>query len=147
MNARTELPRGITAIGIFLLFGALMAFFAGTTLIWPGTVLDRLWALNLRAYRQLAPFRDTAGLLFLVLGAILTAAGVGWLRRRRWGLRLAAILFAAQVLGNLMNAFRGEIVRGGVGFIIATALLVYILRSKVRALFVNADALRAPSPR
>lgn len=147
MNAQTKLPRGITTIGIFLLFGALMAFLAGTMLIWPGTALDRLWALNMRAYWQLAPFRNSAGVLFLALGAILSAAGIGWLRRRRWGLRLAAILFAAQVLGNLMNAFTGDIVRGGVGFIIAAALLIYILRSNVRALFVNADAPTAPSPR
>jgi hypothetical protein len=46
---------GFTAIGIFLFFGAIMASLAATTLLWRGTVLDRVWALNPMAYKQLAP--------------------------------------------------------------------------------------------
>ena len=34
------------AIGLFLLFGMTMAALAGTTLVWPGTTLDRIWVLN-----------------------------------------------------------------------------------------------------
>jgi hypothetical protein len=147
MSIRTESPRGITAVGIFLFFGALMAFLAGTTLIWRGTALDRLWALNAPAYKQLAPFGTTAGALFLLLGTTLTAAGVGWLRRRIWGLRLAVVIIGAQVLGNLVNVFRGDIVRGGAGSAIAVALLIYLLRPKVRAAFADADASSLPSPR
>jgi hypothetical protein len=37
--AGRELPRGITAVGVFLFFGATMASLAGTTLTWPGTSL------------------------------------------------------------------------------------------------------------
>jgi hypothetical protein len=36
---------GITAMGIFLFFGATMASLAGATLTWRGTILDRMWAL------------------------------------------------------------------------------------------------------
>jgi hypothetical protein len=32
-----------------------MAFIAGITLIQPGTVLDRMWTLNRRAYDELVP--------------------------------------------------------------------------------------------
>jgi hypothetical protein len=39
-------PRGLTAIGIFLLFGTVMAFLAGTTLVWRGTFLDRMRVLR-----------------------------------------------------------------------------------------------------
>ena len=39
-------PRGFTAIGVFLFFGAVMATFTATTLLRRGTPLDRLWALN-----------------------------------------------------------------------------------------------------
>src|SRR6266571_1722012 len=139
MSVRTESPRGIAAVGIFLFLGALMAFLAGTTLIWRGTALDRLWVLNAPAYKQLAPFGTTAGALFLLLGTTLTAAGLGWLRRRIWGLRLAVVIIGAQVLGN--------IVRGGAGSAIAVALLIYLLRPKVRAAFADADASSLPSPR
>jgi hypothetical protein len=36
----------ITGIGLFLLFGSAMAALAGTMLVWPGTMLDKLWSLN-----------------------------------------------------------------------------------------------------
>ena len=45
-------PVGLTAMGIFLLFGAFVAFLAGTTLVWPGTVLDLMWDLNPHAYQN-----------------------------------------------------------------------------------------------
>ena len=64
-------PRGFTAIGIFLFFGAVMASLAATTLLWRGTPLDRLWALNPIAYKQLAPLGGIVGIFFLVLGAAL----------------------------------------------------------------------------
>src|SRR5712692_8539447 len=49
----TKTP-GFTAVGIFLFFGAIMASLAATTLLWRGTALDRLWALNPIAYKQCA---------------------------------------------------------------------------------------------
>jgi hypothetical protein len=91
-------PRGITGIGLFLLFGTAMAFLAGSTLVWPGTALDRAWALNPRAHRELAPLGWMIGIPFLVLAAILLAAAVGWFRRALWGWRLAVALIAANEL-------------------------------------------------
>ena len=61
------MPRGITAIGTFLFFGATMALFAGTTLTWPGTSLNRMLALNPTAHKQLATFAKPAGVFFLLL--------------------------------------------------------------------------------
>jgi hypothetical protein len=130
----------MTAIGIFLEFGAVMASLAGTTLVWRGTALDRMWALNLRAYRELAPFGKMVGIPFLLLAVTLAVAGMGWFKRRVWGWRLAVAIIATQVLGNLVNAFRGDIVQGGAGFVIAGALLVYLLRPEVRAAFASANA-------
>lgn len=71
-------PWGIGAVGIFLFFGAIMASLAGTTLLWPGTVLDHMWALNPRAYKELAPFGRVMGIPFLLLGVALAVAGMGW---------------------------------------------------------------------
>jgi len=127
-------------MGIFLFFGATMASIAGVTLIWRGTILDRMWALNAPAYRQLAPFGRTVGIPLLLLGATMAVAGTAWFKRRLWGWRLAVAIIATQVLGDLVNAFMGDLVRGGVGFVIAGALLAYLLRPEVRGTFASGNA-------
>jgi hypothetical protein len=130
-----DVAPGFTAIGIFLFFGAVMASLAATTLLWRGTVLDRVWALNPIAYEQLAPLGSAVGVLFLMLSAALTTAGIGWFRRRLWGWRLAVVIIAIQVLGDAVNCVRGDWLRGGVGIVIASALLLFLLQLKIRATF------------
>ena len=112
-------PRGFTAIGVFLFFGAVMASLAATTLLWRGTVLDRLWTLNPTAYKQLAPLGRIVGILFLALSAALITAGIGWFQRRLWGWRLAVVIISTQVVGDVVNCVRGDWLRGGTGIIIA----------------------------
>ena len=142
-NVRGESRRAMTAIGLFLFlfFGSIMAFLAGTTLIWRGTFLDQMWALNAAAHKQLAPFGRTVGILFLVLSASLAAAGAGWFGRRLWGWKLAVAIIASQVLGDLVSIFMGHFVRGAVGVTIAGALIFYLLRPEVRSAFVARRAI------
>jgi hypothetical protein len=97
-------------MGGFLLFGATMASLAGTTLTWPGTFVDQIWVLNPTAHKQLASLGKPAGILLLLLGATLALASAGWFKHRLWGWRLAVAVFATQVLGDLVNFFRGEAV-------------------------------------
>jgi len=115
-----------------------MASLAGITLLWRGTVLEQMWTLNPTAYKKLVPLRASAGILFLLLGVALAIAGAGWFKRRLWAWRLAVAVIATQVLGDLDNALRGDVVRGAIGFAIAGALLFYLLRSEVRAAFAKA---------
>jgi hypothetical protein len=124
-------------MGVFLYFGAVMASLAGVTLIWRGTFLDRLWILNPRTYHQLSPLGISAGIAFLSLGATLAVAGAGWLLRRFWGWASAAPILAMQVLGSLMEAARGDLLRGSIGFLLSGALLYFLLRPKVRAAFTT----------
>ena len=112
-----------------------MASLAATTLLWRGTALDRIWVLNPAAYRQIAPLGSIVGISFLVLGAALIVAGIGWFRRRLWGWRLAVVIIAIQVLGDVVNCFRGDWLRGGCGVIIAGALLLFLLQPRIRAAF------------
>ena len=126
---------GFTAIGIFLFFGAIMASLAAVTLLWRGTALDRLWALNPIAYKRLAPLGGKVGILFMLLGTALATAGIGWFRRRLWGWRLAVVIIATQVLGDVVNCVRGNWLRGGTGVIIAGVLLLFLLQPRIRATF------------
>lgn len=128
-------PRGITAITIFLLFGALMASIAGSTLLWPGTIVDHMWALNPRAYKELAPLGRLAGVAFLLVGATIAAASLGWSRHRRWGWRMAVAIISIQLLGDLFNLFLGSVLEGAFGAAVAGALVYYLLRPRTRAVF------------
>jgi hypothetical protein len=126
----------MTAMGVLLLFGAIMASLAGTTLVWSGTLLDRMWTLNPRAYKELAPFGKAVGIPFLLLGLTLAVASIGWFKSRLWGWRLAVAIIATQVLGNLVNLWMAHYFEGGIGAAIAGALLLYLFRADVKNVFV-----------
>jgi hypothetical protein len=130
------------AIGVFLVFGGVLACAAGISLTRPGTVLERMWALNSRAFQELAPLGPSVGLLFLVLAVALMLAGAGWLKRRRWGWQLAVAIIGTQVLGNCIQIFPGRVTEGIVGVTIAGALLFYITRGRVRRFVYRRDSMR-----
>jgi hypothetical protein len=134
-------PLGFSAIGIFLFFGGAMASLAATTLLLPGTALDRAWTLNPTAYKQLSPLGTKVGILFLLLAVVLVVSGIGWFQRRLWGWRLAVAIIATQVIGDIVNVVRGDLLRGGAGVIIAGALLLYLLMPRVRAAFSTKNRL------
>jgi hypothetical protein len=125
----------IVSIGIFLVFGSSMAALAGTMLIWPGMMLDRLWMLNETAHAELRKVGTYLGPLFWVLSIILLGTSAGWFRQRLWAFRLTVAIICLQLAGDLVNLVRGNIVRGGIGIVIAGVLLLYLLRSKIRTAF------------
>jgi hypothetical protein len=126
---------GLTAMAVFLVFGATMATLAGITLLFPGSFLDPIWRLNPEAGEQLRQLGRGIGVAFLGLGAAMVAAAIGWIKRRFWGWALAVIIIASQVLGDLVNALRGEFLKGAVGVVIAAALLAYLIRPVTRGVF------------
>jgi hypothetical protein len=69
---------------------------------------------------------------------MLALAGTGWFKHHLWGGDWPLAVIATQVLGDLVNFFRGDYWRGRVGFSIAGALLFYLLRPAVRAVFDGA---------
>ena len=135
---------GLAAVGVFLFFGSLMAFLAGTTLVWKGTPLDRIWRLNPLAYQHLAPFARLIGIPFLTLSALLALAAIGWFKRRLWAWRLAVAIIATQVLGDAVNLFLGHFLEGATGVLFAGALLFYLLRPNIRAAFATIPPVATP---
>lgn len=122
-------------MGIFLVFGAAVASLAGATLVWRGTFLDRMWALNPRAYNEIAPLGRAVGIPFLLLSFGLAIASIGWLKCRLWGWVLVVAIIATQVLGNLVHIWMGHYLEGGIGAAIASALLLYLFRADVKNVF------------
>jgi len=128
-------PAALTALGIFLFFASLMAFLAGATLVWTGTILDRMWLLNPRAYQRLAPLGKLVGIPFLILSVMLALAATGWFKRRLWAWWLAVAIIATQILGDAVNLLLGHLLEGATGVLIAGALLFYLLRPNIRSAF------------
>ena len=122
-------------MAVFLVFAATMATLAGITLLFPGSFLDPIWRLNPEAGEQLRQLGRGIGIAFLGLGAAMVAAAIGWIKRRFWGWALAVIIIASQVLGDLVNALLGELLKGAVGVMIAAALLAYLIRPVTRGAF------------
>ncbi len=138
-SAPSPRPRGWLAIGIFLIWSAAMATFAGVTLIFPGTLLDRAWALNPVGHAGLTARGRWVGFLFPLLGLTLAAAGIGWLKCRRWGWMLAILLIGGNAAGDLVRLASGAWAAGTVGVLMAGALLVYMTRPGMRHFFRSRD--------
>src|SRR5215472_8410641 len=118
----------------FIAFGVLVCF-AAFLLAWPGTALDRLWAINPRAHAELSSLGKWVAIAFLLLAVVAVYTAVLWFRRRVLGWRLAVVAIAVQVVGNLVNIVRGDLLRGVVGLAIAALLLFYLLSRAVKAAF------------
>jgi len=132
-------PRfGFILVGIFFYFAMTMALYAAFTLLFPGTVLDRLWALNPRAHQELLPVRRVAGSMFLVLAVIAVTGGAGWFRRRMWAWRLSVLGMCTQFLGDFVSFVRGDFLRGSAGLLIASAFLIYLLKPQTKKSFNTA---------
>jgi len=140
MHSPSDEPLGLTAVGIFLLFGMCMAALAGVTLWHPGTFLDRAWALNPRAYIQLSALGTRLAAAFSLLSLAMALAALGWFGRRRWGWQLTVLIISTQVIGDLVSFIQGEYLRAGTGVAIAGALLVYLTRKKTRRAFLRSVA-------
>jgi len=131
----TRPPRGLTAFGVFLFWGAAMATLAGVTLVWRGTMLDHIWSLNPRAHSQLGALGYKAGILMLVVAGTLAVAGVGWFNRRHWAWSLAVAIIGTQIAGDCVDLYLGRVIDAAIGVAAAGALLFYLLSAPVRAAF------------
>lgn len=136
LMSASSLSRGpILALGVFLLFGALAASYAATTLLFPGTGLDRAWALNPRAHQQLLTMGRGMSVPFILLASALALAATGWFRYRLWAWRLTVAIVATQLLGDALNFYRGDFLAGAFGVLAASALLFYLFRPTIRSAF------------
>lgn len=128
-------PKGFLAIGVFFVVGAVLTVASGLTLLFPGTLLDRIWFFKEDAHRQLLTLGRPAGLLFLLLTIALLLAGMGWLKRRLWGWRLGVVLITTNLAGDIVRTFLGSWIEGTLGILLAGLLLFYLTRPGVRGYF------------
>jgi len=135
IDSETTRPTGFLALGIFFFFGSFMATYATITLLKPGTFLDRAWELNPVGHAGLSSMGRAIGIPFLILATALFLAGIGWLRRKRWGWFLGTGIIASNLVADLVHLALGDW-KSLVGVVIAALLLFYMTRNRVRTYFV-----------
>src|SRR3982751_2373946 len=130
-------PAGITALSIFFLFGALMSFISFVSLLFPGSFLEPMWRLNPRAREGFNSMGVWAVVLMCAVCLACASAAVGLWRGARWGYRLALIILAINLLGDVINVILGTEPRAVVGIPIVIAIFAFLLSRRVRRFFVR----------
>ncbi|MGE5735698.1 MAG: hypothetical protein ACM34E_11460 [Acidobacteriota bacterium] len=65
------------------------------------------------------------------------SGGLGWIRRRYWGWVLGVSVIGINLAGDITHFFLGDRLKSGVGVVIASLLLFYMTREKVRGYFLE----------
>ena len=128
-------PPGIRALIIFFLAGTLLSFLAGVSLLVPSAFFDAMWRVNPRGHDGLVRIGLWAVALLFAASISCAAAATGLWRRTRWGHGIAVALIAINLLSDFANAVVGTEPKAIVGVPIAFALLLYLLRKRVRDFF------------
>ena len=126
----------VSIVAAFLFAAAATAAVAGCSLLFPGTLLDRLWDLNKAGEEAFRALGSAAGVFLLVLGAATLGAAFGLLRRRKWAWWLAVALFAINAAGDAASfVATGDWLRSASGILISSAFLYALTRRSVRRYF------------
>jgi len=136
MNAPRTVTISIAVVAGFLFLATAAATVTGVSLLFPSPIWDGLWNLNPRAREGFLRFGVVAGPLLLALGGVTCAAGIGFLRRRKWAWIVALALFAVNGAGDLVTlVWAHDLVRGGSGILIAGGFLFLLTRPGIRGSF------------
>jgi hypothetical protein len=132
MRARVWTP---VLLGGFFAFACFMCALAGISLLTPGGALDWIWLRKPEEHELLLALGPRAGWGFVALALAMAAASYGTVRRRRWGLWLAMAIFAVNAAGDAARLFSGAMWEGLIGVAVTAAILWWLTRPGVRALF------------
>jgi hypothetical protein len=134
-------PTAVTIIAIFLFVATGAAFIVGTSLLFPNSLMDRLWQLNPPAEAAFRAMGRISSVPLLLLGVGTFAAGLGLLHARKWAWWFAVILFAINGAGDLVSfVATGDWLRSASGVVISSAFLWSLIGRRVRMWFsTNSD--------
>ena len=138
ISARPARPLGITLLSAFFAFGMLASALAAMLLLFPGSILDAVWRLNPHGHEGFMRIGLFAPPLLGVVSPACGAASFGLFSGRRWGLRLAVVLFMVNLAGDLLNAALGIEPRAAFGVSVVALLLWFLSTATVKAFFAPA---------
>ncbi len=112
----------------FFTFGTSMCLLTIALLAFPGTALDALWRANPEAHEAFAAHRAWAFPLMAAVGVACGSAAVGLARRAEWGRRIAIVVLAVNLLGDLGGAIFRHDPRTLIGLPIAGAMIWFLVK-------------------
>jgi hypothetical protein len=134
----TKRPVEVIAVAVLLFAAAAIDAVVSFSLFRPGTALDRMWNLNPAAHEAFATQAGHIATILLLVGGLAATAGAGLVRGRLWAWLLSIALFGVNALGDVVSLLiTRDWPRGLAGFLIDALLLFLLLRTKVRAFFLN----------
>jgi len=129
-------PISVAIVAAFLWIAMLIGLAVGAALLFPGTILDRMWVYNQPAHAAFHAAGRTSGVGFLVLGLVVGVTAGGLSGGRRWAWWLAILIFALNGIGDLFGLLATrDLLRSGSGLVIAVGFLAVLLRRNARVSF------------
>ena len=125
---KSAMPIGLKLLAIFFAFGACMCALTIWLLLFPGGALDSLWRLNPEAYAAFQRIGGLSILLMVIVGVACALAAIGIARNAKWGRWLGILILAANLVGDLTNAFVRHDLRTLIGVPIAGAMIFYLAK-------------------
>jgi hypothetical protein len=133
-------PLGITALSVFFIAGSVICLIASLSLLLPNSFIEPMWCLNPRAHAGFAAMGGWSIILLTTVGLFCAAAAIGLWRGARYGYRIALVLIAINLAGDIINSLLGTEPRAIIGVPIALAILIYLASKRVRLFFRNGEA-------
>ena len=128
-------PKAIVVIAIFLLAATIVALIVGESLLFPNTLLDKLWKFNRGLFHSIGRL---SGMFLLALGVGMFFAALGLLRRQQWAWWFGVVLFAIDACGNIVSYFlTHDALRSLTGAIVSATFLFFLCRDSVRGYFLR----------
>lgn len=121
---------GHRAIACLFGFGTVASAIAFVTLLFPGTVLDRLWLLNPEGYDGLLRWGPVAVVFMAIVCASCTTILIGLWKGRPWGRTLAIVGLSINLVSDVLTAILRQRLVTLIGVPIAVTLIIYLLRSR-----------------
>ena len=129
-------PKTVPIVAAFLLAATAIALVVGVSLLFPNTLLDRLWELNKPGAAAFRAMGRISGILLVLLGFTTSAAAFGMVQRKKWAWWLAVVLFAINGCGDVVNLIvTGDWLRSASGVVICSAFLYSLSRCPVKRYF------------
>jgi len=130
-------PFGIIILSILVFFIAAIALVVGLSTLIPGTPLDIIWGIknSFPPGFQTTMFGKIFGSFILTLGIIMLASAYGLLKGNKIAYWTILIVFAINLIGDLLSVITGKGIENLSGIVIVGILIIYMTRPSVRKYF------------